>query len=89
MDRITVKEYRGILKILRSEYFFFSRSFFLLKCLEEKKNPNLGFRQPALNQAEILNSFQLRRKHLKRSWNVFQLFFSRSGNYYHKMDNGI
>lgn len=38
MDRITVKEYRGILKILRSEYFFsFSRSFFLLKCLEEKK----------------------------------------------------
>lgn len=40
-----------------------------------EKNPNLGFRQPALNQAEILNSFQLRRKHLKRSWNVFQLFF--------------
>lgn len=83
MDRITVKEYRGILKILRSEYFFFLSLFLSLK------NPNLGFRQPALNQAEILNSFQLRRKHLKRSWNVFQLFFSRSGNYYHKMDNGI
>lgn len=24
MDRITVQEYRGILKILRSEYFFLS-----------------------------------------------------------------